>query len=873
MVDLSTEVLVNYAILYGYFAIILACFAAVIASILGQSPTKKAVLSGRPFLFIRCAVGGLISTWYFMIQFMKWSYTSYISVRPGATAGDWLVNTSLFAQAWRAVCVGAPNWWWSSWICTAAILFTAIIWSETFRRGIKYPAVYMILGQLVAISVALALFLTAVYLHEPIPNRKPKAPLMLCFLLISAQVAMFILPELADQPAFVYVLAFIHGAVVIPLFFIPKNGRNESGSLPFGGLFALLAVLAAIIHTFTTIRVLDMLPSAKWLPTYLYRIFLSHPAQASVSSDVVWVVITFITWWFVKGSITSIIAKFSLLAAAVAVAAARHFGVNWYFVGSCVPILALLVVAGAAFVLSNVRSRNDEKRAAALEKLGIKEQGVIPGTSKEPPTMAKKRLVVGFWHPYCNAGGGGERVLWTAIAWLQRVHPKVVVVVYSGDYPTASKDEIIAKVNDRFSIKLSPATLAFIPLRSRHLISDTYWRRFTLLGQSFGSVLLAWEGLCGRDGLWGDIFIDSMGYAFTLPFVRLVAGGDIAIGSYTHYPTVSSDMVKRVRERVAGVENGGASSSAFRTWAKLVYYRMFTSLYSVALLFSQHTMTNSSWTQAHIKSLLNDGRRSLLAQLLLMDDASRNAGDTARVCEVVFPPCDTTELSKLGNLDSRKRQLVSLAQFRPEKDQAKQLHALSMLFEKHPEYKAGPGRVHLTVMGGCRDAADEARVNGLQKLASKLNIEEQVTFLVNAPYPDIVAHLGTASVGLNTMQDEHFGINVVEFMAAGLIPIVHASAGPLLDIVVSHDGNKTGFHATDAESFADAIHEALSLSRHQELAMRRTARSLARDKFSEAAFERGFARGWSRLARATGGAELVEDVGGAGVKLKVPGRL
>ncbi len=39
-----------------------------------------------------------------------------------------------------------------------------------------------------------------------------------------------------------------------------------------------------------------------------------------------------------------------------------------------------------------------------------------------------------------------------------------------------------------------------------------------------------------------------------------------------------------------------------------------------------------------------------------------------------------------------------------------------------------------------------------------------MTFLVNAPYPEIVAKLGSASVGLNTMQDEHFGINVVEFM-------------------------------------------------------------------------------------------------------------
>jgi len=26
---------------------------------------------------------------------------------------------------------------------------------------------------------------------------------------------------------------------------------------------------------------------------------------------------------------------------------------------------------------------------------------------------------VGFFHPYCNAGGGGERVLWVAIRCLQ----------------------------------------------------------------------------------------------------------------------------------------------------------------------------------------------------------------------------------------------------------------------------------------------------------------------------------------------------------------------------------------------------------------------------------------------------------------------
>lgn len=138
---------------------------------------------------------------------------------------------------------------------------------------------------------------------------------------------------------------------------------------------------------------------------------------------------------------------------------------------------------------------------------------------------------------------------------------------------------------DRFSINLSPDTLHFVPLPSRHLISDDYWRHFTLLGQSLGSVVLAWEGLCGKDGLWGDVFLgepetlatcgyhtdraDSMGYAFTFPFVRLIAGSQFAIGAYIHYPTVSADMVKRVRERVEGVENAGASKSWLRTQVKL----------------------------------------------------------------------------------------------------------------------------------------------------------------------------------------------------------------------------------------------------------------------------------------------------------------
>lgn len=42
--------------------------------------------------------------------------------------------------------------------------------------------------------------------------------------------------------------------------------------------------------------------------------------------------------------------------------------------------------------------------------------------------------------------------------------------------------------------------------------------------------------------------------------------------------------------------------------------------------------------------------------------------------------------------------------------------------------------------------------------------QKQVTFVVNATYPDVLKWLSRASIGLSTMVDEHFGINIVEFM-------------------------------------------------------------------------------------------------------------
>ena len=99
-------------------------------------------------------------------------------------------------------------------------------------------------------------------------------------------------------------------------------------------------------------------------------------------------------------------------------------------------------------------------------------------------------------------------------------------------------------------------------LNTRHLVEDSAWPHFTLLGQSIGSMYLTWEAMLKlipdlyRSGKLSFIetrmftkadFIDTMGYAFTFHVVSLL--GRIPVGAYVHYPTISTEMLARVKPR------------------------------------------------------------------------------------------------------------------------------------------------------------------------------------------------------------------------------------------------------------------------------------------------------------------------------------
>ncbi|KAF3934645.1 hypothetical protein ABW20_dc0102998 [Dactylellina cionopaga] len=478
-----------------------------------------------------------------------------------------------------------------------------------------------------------------------------------------------------------------------------------------------------------------------------------------------------------------------------------------------VPLLLLLLHRPVLHLIGlSIRNSNGDKRELLL-KASHEEADRVTPSNKTPP---KSDVIVGFFHPYCNAGGGGERVLWAAIHANQQHHPNILNIVYTGDH--VSKATILSNVQLRFDITLDSSLVQFIHLQKRHMVSSSSWPRFTLLGQSLGSVILALEAFTM---LVPDVYIDTMGYAFTVLLAKKLFG--IPTGAYVHYPTISTDML-------------GALSP--EKSLKKRYWQAFAMLYSYAGSGIDIVVANSSWTAGHLNSLWRgesgEGAPAFGGGLATAIKWISGRRKKEKV-DVLFPPCAVKKLADSipALKEKRDNAILYIAQFRPEKNHPLVLQAFQKFISNAPKALEG---TKLVLIGSVREDQDEKKVYELRLMAKELQIEENVMFITNAPWGDVIKWLGKASLGVNAMWNEHFGIGVVEYQAAGLIGVVHDSGGPRLDIVVEVDGARTGYHATTADEFAEGFKEALSLSPEETFAMRKRARKSSL-RFSEEIFE------------------------------------
>mmetsp|Transcript_3451 Transcript_3451/g.2281 ORF Transcript_3451/g.2281 Transcript_3451/m.2281 type:complete len:130 (+) Transcript_3451:995-1384(+) len=109
------------------------------------------------------------------------------------------------------------------------------------------------------------------------------------------------------------------------------------------------------------------------------------------------------------------------------------------------------------------------------------------------------------------------------------------------------------------------------------------------------------------------------------------------------------------------------------------------------------------------------------------------------------------------------------------------------------------------IIGTTRDSADEKLLSSIKERAFALNISQSVEFKVSLPWSEVLQIFSRAKVAIHTMKLEHFGISIVEMMAAGLITIAHNSGGPKLDIIGGYRDGIVGYLATEVDAYAEHV--------------------------------------------------------------------
>ncbi|KAJ7248231.1 hypothetical protein B0H12DRAFT_1053123 [Mycena haematopus] len=289
------------AVFCSYFSVIGSLFLLIFRK-LPRSATRP---GSSAYVFVALAVASFTHTWFYMFSFMAWSFTDYEQSTSASYTGNliermskWLLDTSLFEQAWASVCFGKVNWWWSQQLCLYTVgAWTIFIATEGRRHQVKFVWAYMLLGQLVAISVASNLFYLALVLAgPPSPSLAARpsnqwAPLSLWVPVLMSLGTVATSP-FTDERTFLPNLLLMHSLIVVPLL-VPDTPQKPLLSLRIPTLYVLVFVAALAMHTRATINAalsVTEFASSAWGTLH------SHPAQSSIGWDVVWTSVSFVVW-------------------------------------------------------------------------------------------------------------------------------------------------------------------------------------------------------------------------------------------------------------------------------------------------------------------------------------------------------------------------------------------------------------------------------------------------------------------------------------------------------------------------------------------------------------------------------------------------
>ena len=186
---------------------------------------------------------------------------------------------------------------------------------------------------------------------------------------------------------------------------------------------------------------------------------------------------------------------------------------------------------------------------------------------------------------------------------------------------------------------------------------------------------------------------------------------------------------------------------------------------------------------------------------------------------ILYPPVDIQDFLRVSSMKKDRKDVVVLCgRFSPEKNYEIVLEIARRL----PE-------VEFRIVGASSGRISEAYYNKLKKSINCLRLKN-VRLFKNAPKNLQLKLYSEGKVFLHTMIGEHFGISVVEGMAAGLVPVVHKSGGPWNDIVLR---GRYGLGYLSIKEAIDVISKAInSYWRLRDVVLER-AKAFSKEKFKQ----------------------------------------
>ncbi|KAH7184913.1 uncharacterized protein B0J16DRAFT_371805 [Fusarium flagelliforme] len=319
MLDLSNARPIG--ILVGYLTACAALAAISITSIYRKAASSNA-LSRRSHsivVFSALAALSLATTWYHMFRFFQWSYQQWASAHPESLdgmlhLGEWLRDTTLFKQAWVSTLEEPTRLCWSLQIFAHCANWSVMLASYDKKMKIPHLWVFMLLGQIVAISFALNLSLLAFLVFEDTdPTGKAtreaeqQPPIAethsglrkswLAILAVTTGCALSI-PWQLDHPKFMYLLLAPHVLAFVPLLLnrlISGSERAVMDQQPPPDVRRNVRgiIVAAAIYNLP----FNAGSGAQWRD--VMRALYEHPAVSSVGWDVICCWISLSAWHLV----------------------------------------------------------------------------------------------------------------------------------------------------------------------------------------------------------------------------------------------------------------------------------------------------------------------------------------------------------------------------------------------------------------------------------------------------------------------------------------------------------------------------------------------------------------------------------------------